>query len=66
MGAHADRRQVERQARAAGKKVIFIDPEGFYTKDGFEAYPIEGPKDDDLILKMTFEEAMEKLKDKYL
>lgn len=61
MGCHADRRQVQRQARKNGLKIIFIDPEGFYTKDGFEPYPIEGPKDEDIILKMTFEEAMNKL-----
>ena len=61
MGCHADRRQVQRQARKKGLKIIFIDPEGFYTKDGFDPYPIEGPKDDDIILKMTFEEAMNKL-----
>jgi len=61
MGCHADRRQVERQARQNGLKIIFIDPEGFYNKDGFEPYPIEGPKDGDIILKMTFEEAMKKL-----
>ncbi len=63
MGCHADRRQVQRQARKNGLKIIFIDPEGFYTKDGFEPYPIEGPQDDDIILKMTFEEAMNKLGD---
>ena len=63
MGCHADRRQVQRQARKHGLKVIFIDPEGFYTKDGFEPYPIEGPRDEDIILKMTFEEAMNKLKE---
>ena len=61
MGCHADRRQVQRQARNRNLKVIFIDPEGFYTKDGFEPYLIEGPRDEDIILKMTFEEAMQKL-----
>jgi hypothetical protein len=66
IGAHADRRQVQRQARKAGKKVIFIDPEGFYTKDGFEEYPIEGPQTSDFIYKTTFEKAMQELADKYL
>ena len=61
IGCHADRRQVQRQARKNNLKIIFIDPEGFYTKDGFESYPIEGPQDDDIILKMTFEEAMNNL-----
>ena len=62
IGCHADRRQVQRQARQKGLKVIFIDPEGFYNKDGFEPYLIEGPRDGDIILKTTFEDAMEKLK----
>ena len=62
MGCHADRRQVERQARNKGLKIIFIDPEGYETKDGFEQYLIEGPKDDDIILNITFEQAMNDLK----
>lgn len=62
MGCHADRRQVERQARAKGLKIIFIDPEGYQTKDGFEQYLIEGPKDDDIIVNLTFEQAMKELK----
>ena len=62
MGCHADRRQVERQARAKGLKIIFIDPEGYETKDGFEQYLVEGPKDDDIIVNLTFEQAMKDLK----
>lgn len=61
MGCHADRRQVEKQAREKGLKLIFIDPEGFFTTDGFEEYPIEGPKDGDIIYKTTFEEAMKNI-----
>ena len=62
IGCHADRRQVQRQARQKGLKVIFIDPEGFYNKDGLEPYLIEGPRNEDIILKITFEDAMQKLK----
>ena len=62
MGCHADRRQVERQARERGLKIIFIDPEGYETVDGFEEYLVEGPKDDDIIVKMRFDEAMTELK----
>ncbi|MDD4350988.1 MAG: hypothetical protein PHP83_02270 [Clostridia bacterium] len=57
-GTHADRRQIQHQARAANKQIVFIDPEGFYNESGFEPYPIEGPKTGDLIYKKTFEEAM--------
>jgi len=66
IGTHADRRQVQRQARAAGKQVIFIDPEGFYNQNGFEPYPIEGPRDGDIILKTTFEEAMSEFEQEFL
>lgn len=60
-GAHADRKQVEKQARENGLKVIYIDPECFYNKT-FEPYPIEGPKDNDIILRMKFEDIMELFK----
>ncbi len=66
IGTHADRRQVQKQARAAGLQIIFIDPEGFYNDDGFISYPIEGPKDNDLILKTTFEDAMTKFESELL
>lgn len=66
MGCHADRRKVESQAREKGLKVIFIDPEGFYEPNGFVSYPIEGPKDNDIIWKKTFENAMNELKNKLL
>lgn len=61
IGCHADRRQIQKQARQAGLKVIFIDPEGFMENGQFVSYPIEAPKNEDLILKMTFEDAMKKL-----
>lgn len=62
MGCHADRRQIEKQAREKGLKIIFIDPEGFYAPDGsFEEYLIEGPKTGDIIYKTTFEDAMQNL-----
>lgn len=53
IGSHADRRGIQRQAREVGLKIIYVDPEGFYTKDGFEEYPIEGARDNDIILKMS-------------
>lgn len=66
MGCHADRRQVQKQAREQGLKVVFVDPEGFYTEDGFITYPIEGPKDEDIIFKMTFAEFMKKFEKEFL
>jgi len=66
IGTHADRRKVQCQARAAGKQIIFIDPEGFYSENGFEPYLIEGPKNEDIILKTTFEEAMKQFEKEFL
>lgn len=63
MGCHADRRQIQRQARERGLKIIYIDPEGYQTKDGFEQYLIEGPKNKDIILNLPFEKAMKDLKE---
>jgi hypothetical protein len=65
-GCHADRRQVQKQAREQGLKVIFVNPEGFYNKDKFEPYPLEAPKNQDIIYKMTFNEFMTKFKNEYL
>jgi len=66
IGTHADRRQVQKQARAAGKKIIFIDPEGFFNPNGFESYPLEAPRTGDFIYKKTFKSAMEEFAQKYL
>ncbi|MFW6009516.1 MAG: hypothetical protein ACOCP8_09660 [archaeon] len=64
IGTHADRRKVQKQAREKGLKVIFIDPEGFYKKDGsFEKYPIEGPQDNDLIYQTTFNEFINEMEE---
>lgn len=65
-GSHADRREVQKQAREQGLKVIHIDPEGFIENNGFVPYPIEAPQNDDLIWKVTFSEAMKILSDKLL
>lgn len=66
IGCHADRRQVQKQAREQGLKVIFVDPEGFYGDGGFENYPIEGPQSKDIIYKMTFAEFMTKFENEFL
>lgn len=66
IGTHADRRQMQKQAREYGLKIIYIDPEGFYEDGEFIPYPIEGPKTGDVILKKTFTEAMQMFKEKFL
>ena len=66
IGCHADRREVQKQAREQGLKVIFVDPEGFIERGVFKPYPIEGPQDKDIIFKMTFTEFMKKFETKFL
>lgn len=53
VGTHADRRGVQKQAREKGLKIIYIDPEGFETGNGFEEYLIEGASDNDLIFRVS-------------
>ncbi|MDQ5981254.1 MAG: hypothetical protein QG570_1, partial [Patescibacteria group bacterium] len=54
VGAHADRRRIQKSAREKGLKVMYVDPEGFYAKDGkFVSYPTEAPQDTDLVFKGT-------------
>lgn len=62
IGSHADRRFIQKQARAKGLKIIYVDPEGFETKDGFEKYPIEGATDGDIVLNLKSLELAEELK----
>ena len=62
IGSHADRRFIQKQARAKGLKIIYIDPEGFETKNGFEKYLIEGATDDDIVLNLKSLELAEELK----
>lgn len=62
VGNHADRRAVEARARAAGLKVFFCDPEGFYLEDGtFAPYPLEGAADGDYVCRQTAAEGLPEL-----
>ncbi len=57
VGAHADRRKVEKQARDNGLKVIYVDPEGYLDNKGnFNPYPLESPQDSDSLIRMTSQE----------
>lgn len=57
-GCHADRRQIEKQAREHGLKVIFIDPERFIKDGATEKYLVEAPQNDDIVYNKTFEDAL--------
>lgn len=53
VGSHADRRGIQKAARRKGLKIIYIDPEGFETDNGFYEYPLESPKSCDLLYRET-------------
>lgn len=63
IGTHADRRKVQKQAREQGLKIIYVDCEGFYKDNIFEEYLVEGPKNEDIILKVTATEFAEMIED---
>ncbi|MFE7123999.1 hypothetical protein [Streptomyces sp. NPDC057617] len=51
VGLHADRRAVQARARARGMKVFFVDPEGLVENGVFKAYPIEGAREGDVVVR---------------
>jgi hypothetical protein len=51
VGLHADRRSVEKRARARGMKVFYVDPEGLVEFGTHMPYPLEGPQDGDVVVK---------------
>ncbi|MBK8563094.1 MAG: hypothetical protein IPN76_07025 [Saprospiraceae bacterium] len=56
IGAHADRRKLQLSARKKGLKIIHVNPEGYINRDDFIQYPVEAPKNEDYLLKMTARE----------
>ena len=66
IGSHADRRFIQKQARKKGLKIIYVDPEGFETENGFEEYLIEGASDNDLVLRLKGLEFAQELEDNFL
>ena len=61
IGAHADRRGVQKAARNEGLKIIFINPEGYNMDDTFYPYPLESPQSNDLIVQLPANEFMDLL-----
>jgi hypothetical protein len=58
VGSHADRRAVQARARAAGKKVFYLDPEGFHANGTFMPYPLESPQTGDWVCRRTAAEGL--------
>ena len=61
IGSHADRRRVQRRARAHGMPVFFIDPEGFWEDGTFIPYPLEGTRHDDILCRDRASSALQGL-----
>lgn len=55
VGAHADRRKIEKSAREKGLQVIYVDPEGYIepNTEKFIPYPLESIQDDDYLIPVT-------------
>jgi hypothetical protein len=58
VGSHADRRAVQARARAAGKKIFYLDPEGFHANGMFMPYPLESPQTGDWVCRRTAAEGL--------
>lgn len=51
VGSHADRRRVQARARGLGLQVVYLDPEGYWFDGHFIDYPLEGPRNGDLLCR---------------
>lgn len=63
VGSHADRRKLQEKARAAGLKVIYVDPESYLdeTTGLYYEYLIESPQDQDTLIRMSAEDFAKKI-----
>ena len=61
IGNHADRRRVQARARERGLKVIYLDPEGYWLGDRFIDYPLEGPRDGDVVCRKGASDGLSQL-----
>jgi hypothetical protein len=61
IGSHADRRRVQRRARARGMQIVFLDPEGFREDGRFTHYPVEGTQGTDLLYRSNAAPALREL-----
>jgi hypothetical protein len=59
IGCHADRRQIQLQARQLGLKIIYINPEGYTDGVTVREKKVESLKEGDYIIRLTASEAME-------
>ncbi|WP_320777702.1 hypothetical protein [Streptomyces sp. CRN 30] len=63
IGLHADRREVQRRARERGLRLFFVDPEGLTENGVFKAYPIEGAREGDVVVRARAVPALGRLCD---
>ncbi|MGW7258724.1 hypothetical protein [Streptomyces sp. NPDC054834] len=63
VGLHADRRAVQARARQRGMRIFFLDPEGLMENGSFKEYPIEGAREDDVVVRSEAIPALTRLCD---
>ena len=56
VGSHADRRMCQKAARKNGLKIVYVDPEKYDIGNTIVDYPLEGPQDEDFVLKVSASE----------
>lgn len=52
VGSHADRREVQKNARNKGIPIIFVDPEGYQNGINFISYPLEYTSSKDYLINL--------------
>lgn len=63
IGSHADRRRIQHAARERGLLIVYVDPEGYRIGDQFNNYPLESPRDEDILFRVTADEFANKIRE---
>ncbi|MEV6574877.1 hypothetical protein [Streptomyces sp. NPDC051577] len=61
IGLHADRRNVQARARELGLKIFYLDTEGVTENGVHKAYPIEGAREGDVVVRSEAIPALRRL-----
>lgn len=63
IGSHADRRRIQHAARERGLLIVYVDPEGYRIGDQFNNYPLESPRNEDILFRVTADEFANKIRE---
>ncbi|MER6393185.1 hypothetical protein ABT236_32590 [Streptomyces sp. NPDC001523] len=61
IGLHADHRNVQARARELGLKIFYLDTEGVTENGVHQAYPIEGAREGDVVVRTEAIPALRRL-----